>query len=284
MGAARVLRGVLPPAQEALMQVVILCGGQGTRIRDVADDVPKPMIPIGNRPILWHIMKGYARYGFNRFVLCLGYKSWVIKRYFLDYTLAQANFTVELSSATPYDIQTTDPPEDWHVTLVETGLDAMTGCRLKRVERYVTGEHFLLTYGDGVADVDIGQLVAFHLRHGKTGTVTAVRPPGRFGEIELAGRQVIEFNEKPVVGQGRINGGFFAFHRRIFDRLHEDPSLTFEQAPLTDLARSGELMAHLHDGFWQPMDTGRDYRYLNDLWADGRAPWDTWDVPRTEAA
>ena len=266
------------------MQVVILCGGQGTRIRDVADDVPKPMIPIGGQPILWHIMKGYASHGFNQFILCLGYKSWVIKRYFLDFHLAGADFSLSLGTPNQVHIHSPAPSEDWQVTLVETGLDAMTGCRIKRIEKYITGENFLVTYGDGVADVDLRKLVDFHLRHGKLGTVTAVRLPGRFGEIELDGPQVVEFSEKPVVSKGRINGGFFVFHRRLFERLQDDPALVFEHDPLMQLARDGELMAYLHNGFWQAMDNSREYKYLNDLWAEGEAPWNTWDSPPLRAA
>jgi glucose-1-phosphate cytidylyltransferase len=259
--------------------VVILCGGQGTRIRDVADDVPKPMIPIGDRPILWHIMKGFAQHGFTDFVLCLGYKSWVIKRYFLDYHLAQADFTLELGAPGQTAVLAPAVQEKWRVTLAETGLDAMTGCRVKRVERYVQGDSFLLTYGDGVADIDVRRLVEFHRKHGKIGTVTAVQPPGRFGEIEVDGPRVLEFNEKPLLSRGRINGGFFVFDRRIFQCLKDDPGMVLEQEPLMGLARDGELMAHLHNGFWHPMDNSRDHRTLNDLWAQGKAPWNTWDTP-----
>src|SRR5712692_6424778 len=194
------------------MQVVILCGGQGTRIRDVADDIPKPMIPIGNRPILWHIMKGYAHYGFTDFILCLGYKGWTIKRYFLDYHLANSDFSLRLDCPGQVQVHGTSPDDHWHLTLAETGLEAMTGCRVKRIEKYITGDHFLLTYGDGVADINLRQLIEFHLGHGKVGTTTAVRPPGRFGEIDLDGRQVVEFNEKPLISRGRISGGFFVFH------------------------------------------------------------------------
>jgi glucose-1-phosphate cytidylyltransferase len=266
------------------MQVVILCGGQGTRIRDVADDIPKPMIPVGGRPILWHIMKGFAQQGFTDFILCLGYKGWVIKQYFLDYHLANSDFSLVLGC--PADVQILHPTreENWKVILAETGLDVMTGCRVKRIQKYVTGEHFLLTYGDGVSDVNLRQLVAFHLGHGKTGTVTAVRPPGRFGEIEFDGSRVLDFNEKPLISRGRISGGFFVFHRRILDHLQDDPGLVFEQGPLMQLARDGELMAHQHNGFWQAMDNSRDYKFLNDLWNEGRAPWNTWQAPRLRAA
>jgi glucose-1-phosphate cytidylyltransferase len=266
------------------MQVVILCGGQGTRIRDVAEDVPKPMIPIGNRPILWHIMKGFAAHGCTDFILCLGYKSWAIKHYFLNYRLAELDCTLRLGSSEGVQLHGSGCSEDWHITLAETGLDAMTGCRIKRIEKYVTGEHFLLTYGDGVADVDVTRLVQFHLGHGKTGTVTAVKPPGRFGEIEMSGLRVSEFNEKPFVSRGRINGGFFVFHRRFFERLADDPGLVLEQGPLVQLARDGELMGYPHDGFWQPMDTSRDYKYLNDLWCRGQAPWAAAPKARRQAA
>ena len=266
------------------MQVVILCGGQGTRIRDVADDIPKPMIPIGDRPILWHIMKGFAHHGFTDFILCLGYKGWIIKRYFLDYHLANSDFSLGLGTHSDLRIHGSNPEEDWNVTLAETGFDAMTGCRMKRIERYITGDDFLLTYGDGVADINIRQLVDFHRGHGKIGTVTAVRPPGRFGEIDLDGNQVVEFNEKPLLTRGRISGGFFVFQRRMFDRLQDDVGLVLEQAPLMQLARDGQLMAHLHNGFWQPMDNSRDYKYLNELWETGRAPWNCWEAPRLRAA
>jgi glucose-1-phosphate cytidylyltransferase len=262
------------------MQVVILCGGQGTRIRDVADDIPKPMIPIGGRPILWHIMKGFAQHGHTDFVLCLGYKSWVIKRYFLDYHLAGADFSLHLGRPEGVRVHGGHAGEHgWHVTLAETGLDAMTGCRLKRVEKYITADTFMLTYGDGVADVNLPKLVEFHEGHGKLGTVTAVQPPGRFGELELEGRRVTEFSEKPLLARGRINGGFFVFQRGIFDRLRDDPGLVFENGPLVQLAHDGELMAFPHDGFWHPMDSSRDYKFLNELWAADRAPWNTWDEP-----
>ncbi len=261
------------------MQVVILCGGQGTRIRDVADDIPKPMIPVGGRPILWHIMKGFAQHGHADFVLCLGYKSWVIKRYFLDYRLAGADFSLRLGDAGDVRVHGGRGGEDgWHVTLAETGLDAMTGCRVKRVEKYVTGDTFLLTYGDGVADVNVAELLAFHRSHGKLATVTAVQPPGRFGELELDGRRVAEFSEKPLLSQGRISGGFFVFERAVFARLQDDPGLVLESGPLVQLARDGELMAYQHDGFWHPMDSSRDYKYLNDLWAAHKAPWNTWEA------
>jgi glucose-1-phosphate cytidylyltransferase len=260
------------------MQVVILCGGQGTRIRDVSEDIPKPMIPIGPRPILWHIMKGYAQHGFTKFILCLGYKSWVAKRYFLDYHLAGSDFTIKLGS--PEQIQFHDAchTEDWSITLAETGLESMTGARIKRIEKYIEGDTFMVTYGDGIADVNISELARFHHAHGRIGTLTMVRPPGRFGELDLYGNRVLKFSEKPAVAPGWINGGFFVFNRELFSRLNNDPGLIFERQPLMNLANDGELMAFRHDGFWQPMDNSRDYKLLNELWTSGEAPWKTWDL------
>ncbi len=268
------------------MQVVLLCGGLGTRIRDVSEDVPKPMIPIGGQPILWHIMKGYAAHGFNDFVLCLGYKSAVVKKYFVEYGLQHDDLTVQLGRNGGVTVHPRQTSEDWKVTLVETGVDSMTGHRIKRVEPYITGDTFLLTYGDGVADVDVRGLVDFHRSQNRIGTVTAVRPPGRFGEIEIDGGAVTEFNEKPAVSRGWINGGFFAFDRRMFDRLDGGPTTVLEQEPLIRLARDGELAAFRHEGFWHPMDTSRDYQYLNGLWAAGKAPWKTpnWESPAAPPA
>ena len=257
------------------MQVVILCGGQGTRIRDVAEDIPKPMVPLGDQPILWHIMKRYAHYGHRDFILCLGYKSWTIKSYFLDFHLAQADLRIRLGRRDELEVVGAEPEDDWRVTLAETGLHAMTGCRVKRIAKYITGEHFMLTYGDGVADVDIRKLLAFHRRYGKIGTVTAVCPPARFGELRLAGSKVAEFKEKPLLSGGRINGGYFVFHRSFLDRLEDDPELVLEREPLARLARDGQLMAYRHDSFWYPMDNSRDYNYLNSLWLSGQAPWRT---------
>lgn len=266
------------------MQVVILCGGQGTRLRDVSDDIPKPLVPIGDRPILWHIMKSYAQYGFTDFVLCLGYKSWSIKKYFLEYFLAHSNVTVDLSSPHEYHVHGSLGEENWKVTMVETGLEAMTGCRVKRIEPFIKGDSFHLTYGDGVSDVDLEALVEFHHSHGKIGTVTAVQPPGRFGEIALNGSQVVDFMEKPVQAPGRISGGFFVFHRKIFSRLKDEPSLVLEQQPLMRLAQDGQLHAWRHDGFWHPMDNSRDHKHLNELWANGKAPWKSWGAPRLRIA
>jgi glucose-1-phosphate cytidylyltransferase len=258
------------------MQVVILCGGMGTRIRDVADDIPKPMIPIGGRPILWHIMKGYAHYGFKRFILCLGYKSWAVKQYFLNYALASSDLSVELDCVDAVTVKEPYRLEDWQVTLAETGLDTMTAGRVKRVQKYLEGDHFLLTYGDGVSDVNLHDLVDFHLKQGKLGTVTAVKPPGRFGEIDVEGGEVVEFNEKPLATQGLINGGFFVFHRRFVERLPDRDDLVLERDPLMQLSHDRQLAAYVHEGFWHCMDNSRDYHLLNQLWADGAAPWAGW--------
>jgi glucose-1-phosphate cytidylyltransferase len=260
------------------MQAVILCGGFGTRIRDVADDVPKPMIPVGGKPILWHIMKGYARHGITDFILCLGYKSWIIKRWFLDYRLALADFTLRLGSAEEPRVHGDNAVigEDWRITFVETGLTTMTGGRLQQIEPYLRGETFMVTYGDGLADVDLTDLLAFHRAHGRIGTVTTVRPPGRFGELDLDGDRVADFSEKPLAAPGWVSGGFFVFDRAFFDRLDDDPDLVLERQPLMGLAHDGELMAYRHAGFWHPMDSSRDHKYLNDLYAAGNAPWVTW--------
>lgn len=264
--------------------VVILCGGKGTRIRDVADDVPKPMIRIGGQPILWHIMKGFAHHGFRRFVLCLGYKSWVIKEYFLNFALAHSDVTVCTGAARAARVHAGAALEDWEVTLAETGLETMTGGRLKRVRPYIDADHFLATYGDGVSDVDVGRLTAEHIKAGRTGTLTAVRPPSRFGELELRGGEVAEFNEKPFVPRGRINGGYFVFRREFLDRMPERPDLVLEREPLIGLARERQLGAHLHDGFWHCMDSSRDYEHLNTLWDKGTAPWAVWvATPRRRA-
>jgi glucose-1-phosphate cytidylyltransferase len=266
------------------MQVVILCGGMGTRIRDVAEDIPKPMIPIGDRPVVWHIMKSYAHYGFTDFILCLGYKSWSVKRWFLDHHLSAADFSCRLGQPDAVEIHSSGTCEDWRVTFAETGLHAMTGCRIKRIEKYIHGDTFLLTYGDGLSDIDIQDLVRFHRQHERMGTVTAVRSPGRFGEIEIEGRQVVSFQEKPVYAPGRISGGFFVLNRDLFTRLHDDETLIFEHQPLMGLAHDGELMAYLHDGFWHPMDNSRDYQHLNGLWSRQEAPWACWQGAARRAA
>jgi glucose-1-phosphate cytidylyltransferase len=260
------------------VKAVILCGGQGTRIRDASEALPKPMLPIGGKPIVWHVMKAYARHGVREFVLCLGYKGWVVKEFFLNYQAMTSDLTVTLGRGGAVEVLGGHDEEGWRVTLAETGEATQTGGRVAAVRRYVEGdEPFLLTYGDGVSDVDIGATIAAHRAHGKVATVTAVRPPGRFGELVLDGAAVREFNEKPQVTEGFINGGFFVLDgRRVWDWLGTDPGTYLEREPMRDLARAGELVAFPHTGFWQPMDTPREYQLLNELWAAGRAPWKTW--------
>ncbi len=260
------------------MKTVILCGGYGTRIRDVADDIPKPMIPVGGLPILWHIMKYYASYGHKEFVLCLGYKSQAIKDFFLNYEAHIKDFTVDLGGKFPIQFHTDHSESDWRVTLAETGLKAMTGARIRRIRKYVgADDSFFLTYGDGVGNIDIERLLAFHNSHGKALTVTGVRPPGRFGELlNDANGAVTEFNEKPQAVGGRISGGFFICRRSIFDYLDEREDLVFEKEPMTKLVQDRQLMMYEHDGFWQPMDTHREYQLLNELYDSRHAPWVKW--------
>ena len=259
--------------------VIILCGGLGSRLHEETDFRPKPMLEIGGRPILWHIMKLYAAHGFREFILCLGYKGHMIKEFFLNYRAYQSDFTLHLGNSHQIEYHSgADEEEDWRVTLVETGQDAQTGTRVARVGRYVQGEIFCLTYGDGLGDVDLTRLLEFHRKHGKIGTVTGVRPPGRFGELEIDPKgQAVQFNEKPQVAEGIINGGFFVFQRTFLDRYLDDRNdLVLEQGPLQSLARDGELMVYPHEGFWQPMDTYREFKILNELWTAGKAPWRVW--------
>jgi glucose-1-phosphate cytidylyltransferase len=260
------------------MKVVILCGGYGTRIRDVAEDIPKPMVPVGGYPILWHIMKYYACAGYRDFVLCLGHKSHVIKDFFLNYEHRTSDLTVTLGRESGVILHGERVPLDWTVTMAETGLSAMTGARIKRVEKYLQGEdNFLLTYGDGVGDIDLKALVSFHKAHGKLLTVSGVRPPGRFGELMSDDKgRVLEFNEKTQAAAGMISGGFFVCRREIFDLLDDRDDLVFEQGPMQDLVRRGQMMVYQHKGFWQPMDTARDHALLNTMFNEGKAPWVVW--------
>lgn len=271
------------------MQVVILCGGLGTRLRHETEFRPKPMVEVGGRPMLWHIMKGYAHHGHDRFVLALGYKGSVIREYFLNYEAMTRDVTIDLGAQAhaggaeaaargvrPRVTLHGQSAEAWTVTLVDTGPTAMTGARVKRVERYVSDETFLLTYGDGVADVDLDDLVAFHRRHGRIATVTGVRPPSRFGELLTRGTRVVQFSEKPLSSQsGYINGGFFVLDRRVFDYLADDDGCVLERDPLERLAKDGELEMYPHDGYWQCMDTPRDLQHLEEAWQRG-APWKVW--------
>lgn len=255
------------------MKVVILCGGKGTRIRDVSEDLPKPMIPIGPYPIVKHIMDIYSHYGHNEFILCLGYKGWVLKEYFLNYRAETTDVAIDFrDNGTVRYIGVTDIPP-WVVIMARTGLEAMTGCRIKRIQKYVGNETFLLTYGDGVGDVDLDTLVKFHKSHGRLATITCVRPPSRFGEMTVQKNAVTSFAEKPQTGAGFINGGFFVCEPGVFDYVTDDEACAFEREPLSRLARDRQLTAYFHDGFWMPMDTAREYTLLNDLWSKGKAPW-----------
>jgi glucose-1-phosphate cytidylyltransferase len=253
------------------MKTVILAGGLGTRISEESHLRPKPMIEIGGRPILWHIMRLYAHHGFNDFVVCLGYRGYVVKEYFANYVLHNADLTVDLASgAIEYHATNHEP---WKVTLVETGAETMTGGRLKRVAKYLDpGQPFFLTYGDGVSDVDLNALLAFHKKHGKDATITAVAPPGRFGALDIQDGRVDRFIEKPPGDQGLINGGFFVLNPSVIDRIEGD-AIVWEREPLEGLAADGQLMAYRHDGFWAAMDTLRDKNVLESLWASGEAPW-----------
>ena len=256
------------------VKVVILCGGLGTRLAEETQVRPKPMVDIGGRPILWHIMKIYERHQLNNFVLALGYKGEVIKDYFLNYHARQSDLTVHLKTG---NVEYTNrSSEDWHLSLVDTGAASMTGGRLLRLKPYLKASGpFMLTYGDGVSDIDVTNLLTFHRAHGRLATVTAVRPPARFGNLQLADDCVTRFEEKPQTGEGWINGGFFVFEPEVFDYIDGDATI-LEKAPLERLAREGQLMAFKHTGYWQSMDTLRDKQSLEELWNKGEAPWRTW--------
>jgi glucose-1-phosphate cytidylyltransferase len=257
------------------MKVVILAGGFGTRISEESHLKPKPMIEIGERPILWHIMKIYSHYGFNDFVICLGYKGYCIKEYFAHYFLHEADVTFDFKNGNEKLIHQ-NSAEPWTVTLVNTGLHTMTGGRVKMVQPYIGNEPFLLTYGDGVANVDIRKLVSFHGSHDKLATVTSTQPGGRFGALDLSiSDQVMGFQEKPKGDGAWINAGFFVFDPRVFDYIDGDGTI-LEKEPLEKLAEEGELFAYKHPGFWQPMDSLRDKNQLEDLWKTGKAPWKVW--------
>ncbi len=263
--------------EHLFVKVVILCGGKGTRLREETEYRPKPMVPIGDYPILWHIMKTYAHYVYEDFILCLGYKGEVIKEYFLNYRNLVNDFTLKLGQNRDLTYHGHSGEERWSVTLANTGEESMTGARVKRIEKYITGDTFMLTYGDGVGNVNIKELLEFHKAHGKLATLTGVSPPGRFGEMAMINHRVTEFNEKPQSVGGLINGGFFVFHRDVFRYFFDDhPGLILEQEPLRRLAADHQLMCYEHRGFWQPMDTFREFELLNRLWRDGKAPWKVW--------
>jgi glucose-1-phosphate cytidylyltransferase len=256
------------------MQAVILAGGLGSRLGEETSVRPKPMVEIGGKPILWHIMKIFSAHGIDEFIICLGHKGYMIKEYFANYFLHTADVTIDLRDNSQTVHQNWSEP--WKITLVETGANAMTGGRLKAIRSYLQpGQPFCFTYGDGVADIDIGKLIAFHKTHGKRATVTAVAPPGRFGALEMDNELVTAFREKPAGDGGLINGGFFIADPSVLE-LIDGPDTIWEQEPLERLAASRELMAYHHDGFWQPMDTLRDKLYLEDLWNAGGAPWRMW--------
>ena len=254
------------------MKVVILAGGMGTRLAEETTVRPKPMVEIGGRPILIHIMNWYAAYGFKEFIIALGYKGEVIKQYFLHYYALNSSITVRLDTGqvTVHD----GMRYDWTVHLVDTGVPTMTGGRLLRLKPWLSDDCFMMTYGDGLADVDIRALVAFHHSHGRLATVTAAHPPARFGDIQLEGNQVVRFAEKPQAAAGWINAGFFVLHPKVLDYIKGDDTI-WERDPLEQLARDGQLMAYFHEGFWQPMDTLREKQILEEIWQSGRAPWKT---------
>ncbi|HJW57956.1 MAG TPA: glucose-1-phosphate cytidylyltransferase [Burkholderiaceae bacterium] len=257
------------------MKAVILAGGLGTRLSEETSTRPKPMVEIGGKPILWHIMKMYSHHGVNDFVICCGYKGYVIKEYFANYFLHMSDVTFDMRSNRMEVHQKRAEP--WNITLIDTGDESMTGGRLRRVAEYVhTDEAFCFTYGDGVSDVDITASIEFHKCHGKAATLTATVPPGRFGALDIEGRKIKRFMEKPKGDGGMINGGFFVLSPRVLDYLESDATV-WEQQPLQRLATDGELMAFEHHGFWQPMDTLRDKTYLEELWAADIAPWKTWE-------
>jgi glucose-1-phosphate cytidylyltransferase len=256
------------------MIAVILAGGLGTRLSEETSIRPKPMVEVGGKPILWHIMKMYSTHGVNDFVVCCGYKGYVVKEYFSNYFLHQSDVTISMKSNSLKVHH--GRAEPWTITLVDTGDNTMTGGRLARVKEYIEDqEAFCFTYGDGLSDVNITELIAFHKKHRKKATLTAVFPPGRFGALDINGNQVIKFKEKPKGDDARINGGFFVLSPKVLELIDSD-ECSWEQEPLKRLAKDGELMSFIHDGFWQPMDTLRDKILLQELWQSGKAPWKTW--------
>lgn len=256
------------------MKAVILAGGLGTRISEESDTKPKPMVEIGGKPLLWHIMKSYARHGINDFVICLGYKGYVIKEFFFNYHRHMSDMVIDLKSGEHTILASQS--EDWRITLIDTGPETMTGGRLKRVAPHLGRETFCMTYGDGLSDIDISSEIAFHRQHGKLATVAAVQPPGRFGVLNIApDAGVTSFDEKPQGEIGWINGGFFVLEPQVIEYIPDDAT-SWERAPLSNLARDGQLAAFQHRGFWQPCDTLRDKRELEALWSTGHAPWKSW--------
>jgi glucose-1-phosphate cytidylyltransferase len=256
-------------------KVVILAGGMGMRLKEETEYKPKPMIHVGPYPMLWHIMKAYMSYGFNDFVIALGFKGEVIKDYFLNYEVYNNDISIDFGNDCIITTHKTFKHEDFKVTLVNTGQETLTGGRVNRLEKYIDTENFMLTYGDGVSDVNIKKLYDFHLKHGKVGTVTGVHPESRFGELVVKGSSVVDFSEKPQIRNGQINGGFFVFKKKLFDYIVKRDCY-FEREPMHKLSKNKQLNVYTHEGFWQCMDTPRDLKLLNDLWAKGKAPWKVW--------
>lgn len=260
------------------MKVVILCGGKGTRLREETEYRPKPMVPIGNRPILWHIMKSYAHFGHKEFILCLGCKGEMIKDYFRNYLWNTCDITMKLGRKPAVKFHDTHDEEDWSVTLADTGEDSMTAFRVKQIERYIPkGEPFLLTYGDGLSTIDINASITAHEASGKICTISAVHPAGRFGALRIEDNgRIYTFSEKPQFEEAFVNGGYMVCEHRIFDYLPADPNMMLERKPMDDLVCDSQLHAYRHEGFWQPMDTYQESQYLNHIWAEGKAPWKIW--------
>jgi glucose-1-phosphate cytidylyltransferase len=261
--------------------VVILAGGLGTRLREETERLPKPLVEVGEKPILWHIMKLYSHHGFRRFVICLGYKSWLIKQFFLHYREQVCDFTLELGGDHAPQFENANGDENWEITFAETGLMTGTGGRLWKVRDYIDADTFMFTYGDGLGSIDIRALLAHHYDEGRIGTVTGVHPASRYGEMRVREGRALEFAEKPSLVDGWVSGGFFVFQREFFDYMTADPELFFEHAPMQHLTRDGQLTVYQHPGFWMGMDTYRELKELNDLWASGAAPWKQWsdDAP-----
>jgi len=258
------------------MKTLILAGGYGSRLGNITENIPKPMVTIAGKPILWHIMKIYSHFGFNEFVILLGYQGVKIKEYFFNYHMLNNDFTIDLSKNN-VRYSTLNHTENWTVTLLDTGLDTLKGGRIKRAEPYLDDRINMLTYGDGVADIDIEKLVEFHKSHGKILTLTGVRPPSRFGEMVVKDHQVLSFEEKPQVSAGLINGGFMVFNNQLLSYLKPDKNCDFEFGALEDLAKKGEVMVYEHRGFWECVDTERDLNYLSKLWNDNKASWKMWE-------
>jgi len=260
------------------MKVVILCGGKGTRLREETEYRPKPMVPIGNRPVVWHIMKTYAHYGHRDFILCLGYKGDMIKEYFRNYLWNTCDTTLSLGRNPSLEFHTSHEEEDWTVTLADTGEESMTAYRVKQIQKYIPkGESFLLTHGDGLSTIDINATIEAHLQSKKTCTISAVHPAGRFGALRIEDDGKIHaFSEKPQFEDAFVNGGYMVCDYRLFDYLPNDPNMMLERQPMDDLVRDSQLHSYRHEGFWQPMDTYQESQYLNQLWAEGKAPWKVW--------